>query len=66
MAKGVVGLLEMIEIEVEQRKLMTPALAPGDFRVDERIEEKSIGQTRKRVATGHLRAWVQQDRRGTP
>ncbi len=54
MAESVVGLLEMIEVQIKQRELVTPALAAGDFRIDQGIEEKTIGQTGQCITTGHL------------
>ena len=41
----IVGLLEMIEIEIEQGKLMPAAAAACNLRIDEFVKQKPVGQT---------------------
>ena len=56
MAECIVGLFEMIEIEIEQGELMPAAPATGDLRIDKLAEPKPVWQARKNVAAGPARA----------
>ena len=58
MPQGIVDVLELIKVEIENGKILVVATCPGDFALQFFDENSAIAQAGQKIVTGHVRNTV--------